>query len=333
MRAVCLSAWVAFAGLMAVAPGKAHALTCGTNSVNAYPLGQEDVPTNTLLWGYPAAATRLLGPAGEVIPTDERALVIGGYFGTRWTVSVLVPGSILQPNARYTIEVESEDDAPLALHEFVTAGGPASTTPELPTLVSTEPHVGAFWASLTPARWTSLQFQGIGSEGLLLIGFGGGAQSDELASLATLDDILIDGPPSAEAIAQAPLVQWISDSGDLDVGITDCTLWPEGAPDTLTGRFGALDIAGNFSGWVDVPLELPSAAEAQAVADERAENDARAAADAARIRAENLARLDAASQSSGCALHPGHSQAPGAIVALALISIGRARRKQRRPAR
>lgn len=333
MRAVCLSGWVAFAGLIAVAPGTAHALTCGTNTVNAYPLGQEDVPTNTLLWGYSAATARLLGPAGEAIPMEERALVIGGYLGTRWTVSVLVPDSILQPNARYTVEIESGNDEPLTRHEFVTAAGPASTTPAVPTLVSTEPHVGTFWSSLTPARWTELQFQDIRREGLIVIGIADAAEGDAHASLATLEDILIDGPPSAEAIAQAPLVQWISDGDFLSVGITDCVLWPDGAPDTLTSRFGTLDLAGNFSGWVDVPLELPSAAEAQAVADERAESYAQAAAEDARIRAENLAKLDAASHSSGCALRGGHTQAPGAIAALALVVIGRARRKQRRPAR
>jgi hypothetical protein len=330
MRAHRRSWLVAFAGLTTVAPDTARALSCITNTVNAYPLGQEDVPTNTLIWGYSAATARLLGPAGEAIPTKERAIVTAGTLGTRWPVSVLVPDSILQPNARYAIEIDSGNEAPRTRHEFVTADGPASTTPALPTLVSTQSHVGTFWASTMPARWTDLQFQDIRSQGLIVIGITNVAESDALASIDTLEDILIDGPPSPEAIAQAPLVQWISDSDDFGVGITDCALWPDGAPDTLTGRFAAVDLAGNFSGWVDIPLELPAAAEAQAFADETAENEARAAAEAERIRAENLARLNASSQSSGCSLHLGHTQAPGAIAALALVLIGRARRKPRR---
>ena len=333
MRAVCASWLVAFAGVMAVAPSTAHALTCGTNMVSSYPLGQEDVPTNTLLWSYSAATTRLLGPSGEVVPTEERALVIGGYLSMRWTIPVLVPASVLQPNTRYTIEVDSGTDDPPTPIEFVTRDGPASSPPELPALSSTESHVGTFWASTTPARWTDLQFRDITSEGLIVIGIPDGAQGDALGTVASLDDLLIDGPPSDEAIAQAPLVQWISDNDYLGVGITDCALWPDGAPDTLTGRFATLDLAGNFSGWADVPLQLPPAAEAQAFADHQAELNAQAAAEDARIRTENLAKLEAASQSSGCALRRSSTQNPAALAALALVLIARARRKRQRAVR
>ncbi|HTV18948.1 MAG TPA: hypothetical protein VMG12_09765, partial [Polyangiaceae bacterium] len=45
--------------------------------------------------------------------------------------------------------------------------------------------------------------------------------------------------------------------------------------DTASGRFGVLDLAGNFSGWVSVPLELPSLAEVDAaVAEEHLAGEA-----------------------------------------------------------
>lgn len=46
----------------------------------------------------------------------------------------------------------------------------------------------------------------------------------------------------------------------------DCGVWPPYASDSELGRFGVLDLAGNFSGWASVPLELPSLADAQAAA-------------------------------------------------------------------
>jgi MYXO-CTERM domain-containing protein len=323
---------VAFAAVIAVAPGTARALTCGINTVSTFPLNHQDVPTNTLLWGYSAGRTRLLGPSGEVVPTEERALVIGGYQSTRWTIPVLVPGSVLQPNARYTIEIDAEGDPSITRLEFLTGNGPASAAPRLPELVATQPHVGTFWASFTPARWLDLQFQNIASDGLILIGDPGASENDPLSSVTSLEDILIDGPPSAEAIAQAPMVQWIADYDYLSVGITDCALWPDGAPDTLTTRFATLDVAGNFSGWTDIPIELPSAAEAQAVADEQAQLNAQVAAEDARIRAENLAKLEAASQGGGCAVSASRASGSSGLVALALVLIGWARRRNGSPA-
>jgi len=332
MRAGCALGLAAFAWVMGVTAGTAHALTCSVNSVNYFPLNQQNVPTNTLLWGYSSSA-RLLGPAGEVVPTEERALVVGGWMSTRWTIPVLVPNSALQPGARYTIEIDSESDDPVEPIEFVTADGPASTPPAPPALIASEPHAGTTWVGFTPVRWTNLRFQDISGHGLILIGDpGASSENDPLSSVTSLEDLLIDGPASEAAFAEAPMVQWLSETDDLAVGIADCTLWPDGAPDTLTGRFATLDLAGNFSGWTEVPVQLPSAAEAQAAADEQAELNAQVAAEDARIRAENLAKLDAANQAHGCTLQPSRPRKPNALAALAALAfalIARTRRGQR----
>lgn len=317
----------AIGAVMAVAPGTAHALSCATNYLRVPLAGQDNVPIDTLLWGYSLGNTRLLGPSGEVVPLVERALIVAWYGASRGTVPILVPESDLQPDARYKIEVDWKGDYPLERSEFVTGPGPASAPPAPPALVGAEAQIGTFWASSALARWQNLQFQGVSERGQILIGDPG---LGELGSITSIEGLLVDGPPSAETVAEAPVVQWVSVGDALSVGFTDCALWPDGAPDTLPARFGALDLAGNFSGWVDVPLELPSAAEAQAAADAQAAVNAADAREAESIAAANRAKIAAHSQGNGCAMAPAPGRGCGAFaalgLALGLVAVCRARR-------
>src|SRR5690242_17898049 len=95
---------------LGAAPGTARALSCATNNVMRPVQNQTGVPTDALLWGYPLANTRLLGPSGETIALTERALVVSLSATYRGSVPVLVPSSELQPDTRYTIELKWSDE-------------------------------------------------------------------------------------------------------------------------------------------------------------------------------------------------------------------------------
>jgi hypothetical protein len=232
-------------------------LECATNFVTAPEVDDSNVPTDTLLWGYAAEKTRLLGPSGNVVATDERklptALEGGGGLGT---LPVLIPREPLEPNADYTIEIDgSGDQAPPRRIVFSTGAGPTDAAPPLPLLLSSEPRTGVDYYGAFRAVSLTFDFDGI------LIGDTG--QLGEVASIDALfaqaDAALAD--PNDEAL---PKIQWISRSESLFVGIAACGVWPLGAADSELGRFGVLDRAGNFSGWVSVPLDLPSRADAEA---------------------------------------------------------------------
>jgi hypothetical protein len=249
---------LAIGAAIVVAPGTARALTCAIPGAYVPRAGSLDVPTDTLLWGFPGASARLLGPSGEEVPLDERTFAVTGpavIRGEPVTVPVLVPRVALEPDAAYTIEIQYGTEAAQRI-EFHTGEGPASEPPALPVLVSSEPRMTLGW-DVQPSRWLELQFE----YDHILVGDVGG-----LGPFASVDELFIEGPGVAQKASSEPsMFTWITSADGLSVGRGDCISWPQGAPDTQSARFGSLDLAGNFSGWVDVPLELPSEEEARAV--------------------------------------------------------------------
>src|SRR5688572_10925477 len=222
--------------LIGVSSSSAHALTCGTNQLQVPRAGQSNVPTDTLLWGFSSGDLQLVGPSGEIVSLVERALVVRWSSYDRGGIPVFVPTSTLQPETRYSIEHTTGESDWQFRYEFVTGTGPASSAPELPVLVSSEPGVGTFWGSLTPARWLDLQFEGIHERGLILIGTAGGVEDGGTTAVASVEDLLIDGPASAAAAAAVPPLDWVSDTGQLSAGLGDCSILPDGAPDALSAR-------------------------------------------------------------------------------------------------
>jgi hypothetical protein len=244
-------------GGLALAPGTARALTCATNVVTAPEESATNVPTDTLIWGYPERLTRLLAPSGIAVAMDERLLPITVEYSGAGTLPVLVPRETLEPNADYTIELR--DHFPARRIVFTTGAGPTSGAPALPVLLSSEPRVGASDYTTTVARGVSLTFDFDG----ILIG-----DTGQLGSIATIEALFEQGDANLAALdgAALPLIQWVSRSESLWAGISDCGVWPRGASDSELARFGVLDLAGNFSGWASVTLELPSRAEAEVAA-------------------------------------------------------------------
>ncbi len=254
--------------VVSVVPNAAHALSCAGNVPYAPWPDQADVPTDARLWGYPAENTRLLGPSGEVVPMDALAFRYAELSSARALASILVPRDSLEPNARYTVDVDYGGGNEPWRVSFVTGAGPAGLAPVPPTLLSSEQGMGSFFDSSRASRWLTLQFEGVRERGLILIGDTADRDRGGLPELPSIDQFLVDDTTlPLETLLEGPRLEWASTNESLSLGRSDCLIWPDGAGDALDARFGLFDLAGNFSGWVDVLLELPSAAEAQAVAD------------------------------------------------------------------
>ena len=156
------------------------------------------------------------------------------------------------------------------------------------TLLSSERQIGS-----SGDRWVDLYFQGVPERGLILFGISRDPALGSPSEPTSVENFFVDDPTlPLEEIQEGPTVEWTADDEQwVSAGIGLCRLWPNGAPDILNARFAALDIAGNFSGWAEVPLEIPSAAEAQVVADAERAAWAEEAAEADRVAAANLAML------------------------------------------
>jgi hypothetical protein len=285
------------------------------------------VPTDTLVWGYSTSSevvvSRLIGPGGEVA-VDERFVTLANLGGPGG-FPVLRPQTDLEPNTRYTIETwfDTGGAGATEVATFTTGPGPiGDTVPAPPALVSMDTETGARGFDLpSPTRWVTLQFE---EHSGILVADDGGAES-----LDASDGWLIEASEVDAALeASGPAIVWITGGSTLRMGISDCLFWPQGAGDRIDARFGLLDVAGNFSGWVESPIEIPSAAEARATADAEA---------IAEGRAQNPPRNIWGHREGSCALGaPIPSRGPGGLLASLAFGLAAAagrRARVSRPAR
>jgi hypothetical protein len=314
---------------MAVAPGTSHALSCATNWAQVPRDGDRDVPTNTLIWSHGrfggASAARLIGPSGEV-GVDERFMPVAIYPGEGTNYPVLVPRAELEPNTRYAIEITYDYDEPTPdVTErvgFTTGSGPATVAPPVPSLVSIEEDAGTGWLGGNQ-RWLNLDFAPHG--GILVAD-----TAAALGSVASVNDLFVEGG-SFDSVTLEPTtraIRWFSSDDDVAVGIGDCLVWPEGA-ERQSARFGVLDLAGNFSGWMTTELELPSPAEAQQIMAAKLADDEAHADEVAELREVKDSESSGMFENHNCSLaHPsgraaGHvawlTAALGGICGLALL--------------
>lgn len=255
-------------GAIALTAGTAQALTCGANIVSAPAAGETDVPTNTLIWGWgylSSQSARLLGPSGEVVAIDKRILPVSEGAGYLGRLPVLVPREPLEPNAEYTIVVDHGAAYAPSRSTFTTGAGPVSGAPALPELLSSERSVGGGGWGLTRGLTHTFAFEGIliGDTGQL----GDSPDLDALFEAGERLDRLVAEPSDDDDAL--PFIPWVARTESVFTGISPCGVWPRGASEAELGRFGVLDLAGHFSGWIEVPIELPSQEEAERAAAEQ----------------------------------------------------------------
>jgi hypothetical protein len=174
--------------------------------------------------------------------------------------SVLEPLPLLKPNAQYRFSWEADPSD--TAYGFTTGAGPANTPPPLPELIET----------LELRNWNYLIERGLqlefAHEGILVA-----AVEGDLVDAASVWDLLLDEAALGAAepgeippiIDPPPMIRWWTTSEYLLVGTGPCGLWPVDPDEPLRVRFGVLDFAGNFSGWLPaMELRLPDLRELEA---------------------------------------------------------------------
>lgn len=238
-------ACVSLAAAVLLHPAPARACSCQVGFNATLPAdGAIDVPTNTKIWidgvldcnGYPSEmAPRLLDPDGADVPFTMTCLNSGNFYVQ---VLVLHPDAPLLPDTTYTVQPPTQIE-----FQFTTGAGTDDTPPEIPVEVDRAvehtragPRDTCFndaehWATLTVT----------GEAALFVLDAGETTDLDPVAVAGTVAEVT---------------------AGDvLFLGSTAChgDNFPGGASRRAetTIRYGAFDLAGNFSGWSDPdPLSL-----------------------------------------------------------------------------
>jgi hypothetical protein len=231
---------VAGIALMLLGTGDALAVDCVTEEALSAPRdGATDVPLNTVIWsGLDFRHVVLFGPDGEVA-TERRLVPMAVYARRDSGLPVYIPVEPLLPNTTYTVE----EDGRAHLTRQFTTGSEIDDLPPSPVVLTRSDAI--------PGRLT-LDFA---VEGILA-----GELEPASAAFAAIDDVLL--PQNFEygyfAIdADKPIFQWLTETPQLSLQSGSvCSNWAREY--AVSARFGAFDLAGNFSGWSDVPdLEVP----------------------------------------------------------------------------
>ena len=235
-----VTACVALA-MISLAPD-ARALSCaGPEELRAPRDGATDVPLDTLIWGgFPSSGVSLRGPDG-IVAVEHRHIPMAGL-GSRGTgMPVLIPLEPLLPNTTYTVEEESGANRS---RQFTTGSAIDDAPPTPPALARSESAPGQL----------TLDF--------IVDDILAGELDPASAPFASIQDVLLptnfgDGYHALDA--DIPVFRWLTQEATLKLSFGGpCSNWPL-AGDPFSARFGAFDLAGNFSGWAEIPdQEVPA---------------------------------------------------------------------------
>jgi hypothetical protein len=315
--------------------GTAQALSCAVFWSEAPVEGAQGVPTNTLIWGYGRSAEnhmQLVGPQGSV-PLRELFLPVVAY-STVTHYPVLEPLEDLEPGASYWLEWSYPGVEPgeLSRVSFTTGAGPWTMPPPVPELIATEADVGSTWfGSVSRAVQLDFEHQGF------LVGDADGALGDvsSLADLLLTADEIGDDPYAEQPLNEASrAASVLTTAQSVWMGFGDCLSWPLSGHDQHQARFGSLDLAGNFSGFLPpTEVALVPQAEAQALVDRQTAEQGAEEADLAEARNERLRQSrDGRQASAGCGIAPWRAHRRGDFwAALAVGSAISLFRRRRRP--
>jgi len=207
--------------------------------------GETDVPINARLWvgaglyqGEPGDAEgrlALLDAAGDPV-----AATVTELFGNNDRIAVITPDELLLAGETYSIEL----DEALELGTFTAGDAEDLDAPAVPAELEREssasPRTPGVENSCGPTDMVTLTLDG---SALVFVA--------EVDGWDSLDADAIDGEASE-----------LSLDGVLEIGSAGCVWsWPDAEPRaSTTVRWGAYDIAGNFSGWsTDEEISIPSA--------------------------------------------------------------------------
>jgi len=233
----------AAAGLALAAPAYACSCASEATQILAPAFGEADVPRNARVWlgasAYDAGGVEsrleLLDSLGDPVPAT-----ISELWGNNDRIAVLTPDDLLTAGETYTLELDEfeivgeftvgdhTDDAPPAVPDE--QDRESSASPRTPGVVSScgPTDIVRLWVDPT---------------GHVLVA--------ELEGWDRLDAEAINGEVSE-----------LSLDGELELGSAGCVWsWPDAEPNaSTTVRWGAYDIAGNFSGWSpDEDISIPAA--------------------------------------------------------------------------
>jgi hypothetical protein len=204
--------------------------------------GATGVPINTRIWFVNPPGTEpptvVTGPTGQVHARIGR---LNAGLPTAGSVYVLTPTEPLAPNSDYTFANPRGQVA----GNFRTGAASDDVAPGKP--VETKRESLADWSlgGTCGDSWQVVR-SSVTWEGPFLVARLAAAEP------ASAPDLLAN-PPSGDT----PYL-FVSSAAEVSFGASRCTWWPSGFSD---GRlwYGAMDIAGNFSGWSDAgPIALPA---------------------------------------------------------------------------
>jgi len=231
----------------AAGPRPAGACSCAWLETEAlYPAdGQTDVPMNARIWvgggeywGEPGdGESRLTLLDGDGQPVAVEYSELTGYNDL---IAVLSPTAPLASGVTY--EIQLDGDEPLG--RFTVGSDSDTAPPAVPLEVDRESSASARVAGMTsscgPSDVVNLTLEDTG-----------------LVYVATVEGA--DGPDTSALHGES---SDLSPTPELRIGSAGCTWsWSDAAPGAATTvRWGAFDLAGNFSGWSEpVKVSVPPA--------------------------------------------------------------------------
>ncbi len=238
------------------APGSALACSCAIGSTDflAPADGSTEVPTNTRIWvggmhigGAPQSAEELTTSPPVILQKDDGTevdLTAGVIAGNNEVIGVFTPTVELAPGGVYSLvrEIYSSNDPDPIFETLTTFTVGAEADNEFPAVPSelarsssSSPRVPGQVSSCGPTDMVEVRVEATGQ---LMVG-------------QTGDEFEFDPAELNGSVSE------VSFDGELDLGVGNCQWsWPDAKPNASTElRWGAFDLAGNFSGWTE-PTEI-----------------------------------------------------------------------------
>ena len=231
-----LSALLLASTLALLQADPAQACSCALESTDllAPADGEAGVPLNARIWvGAAHYDGQLDDAAGQLALLDDSgtpvSVTVTELFGNNERIGVLTPEQPLQAEATYSIQAGGEE----ILGQFVVGDAEDTVAPDVPAELDRSSSASARTPGMESSCGpTDVVVLDVEATGLLLV--------------ASLQD---GEAPDVDAVDGEAAE--LSMDGELTVGSAGCVWsWPEAAPNSSAAvRWGAFDLAGNFSGW------------------------------------------------------------------------------------